>query len=244
MNENQNSSANSENKNNIKKRKIQTQRLVLTALFTAISYLSMYVVNFKVMFLTFDIKDTLMAIAAMLLGPVVGVAISLIVSLIELLLISGTGFYGFIMNFISSAVFVFTASFIYKIKRTKKGSCIALLAAVFFSTAVMLIMNLLVTPFYIGATASDVAAMIPKILFPFNLIKFVVNAALVLLFYKPISTAVKRAGFGFAKDSLQGEEKTYTFNRATLLTVLVAIALIAISLVIFFAVLGGNVSFF
>ncbi len=214
------------------------RKLVVLSLFAAVSYLSMYIVNFKVEFLTFDIKNVFLTIPAMLFGPLAGVVISLVVSFIEFVVISTTGFYGLVMNFISSASFAAAAALVYRFRRSRSGSYLALLTATLVSTAVMLLANLLITPFYLGCGVSDVAALLPKLIFPFNFIKCLVNAGLVLIFYKPISVILRRSGI-VKTDTPSG----YRFDRGTFVTLLLALLLIAASMVVFFYVLGGKVSF-
>ena len=75
------------------------------ALLCALAYICEFVFRIKVSFLTFDAKDAIIAIGALAFGPVSGVAMSLVVALLELVTVSETGFYGFLMNFLSSAVF-------------------------------------------------------------------------------------------------------------------------------------------
>lgn len=216
----------------------RTRKLVILALFAAIAYLSMYIVNFKVDFLTFDIKNVFITVAAMLFGPVAGGILSLVVAFIEFLAISTTGFYGFVMNFLSSASFAVVAALLYRRKRTNVTAYLSLICATLASTAVMLLFNLIVTPFYMGVGVSVVAGMIPTLLFPFNLIKCLVNAAIVLIFYKPISVVLKRGGI------IKSEEKPiYRLDKHTLFTWLLAVLVIVLSLVIFFLVLGGKISF-
>ncbi len=210
----------------------------MLSLFTAISYLSIYIVNFRVGFLTFDIKNVFITIAAMVYGPVAGVVVSLLTALLEWLLFSTTGFYGFLMNFLSSASFAAVAALIYRMKRKPAFSYIALASAILASTAVMLVANLLITPFYMGGTTSDVAALIPKLLFPFNVIKCLVNAAGVLLFYKPVTLVLVRTKMIRKSDS---QERYWT--KRTLLTIVISLGVIASSLAVFFAVLGGDITF-
>lgn len=218
------------------------RRLVVLSLFAAVSYLSMYIVNFKVEFLTFDIKNVFMVIPAMIFGPVAGIVIALVVSVIEFLLISTTGFYGLVMNFISSASFAALPALVYRFKRSQRGSYLALLVGTFGSTAMMLLANLVITPFYMGVGVADVAAMLPRLLFPFNLIKCLVNAALVLILYKPISVILKRSGILRGRE--EGKETArYRFDLPTVMTILAALVIIGISLLIFFFVLDGKIHF-
>ena len=211
--------------------------LVMLALFTAIAYLSIFIVNFKVLFLTFDIKNVFITIAAMIYHPLVGVLVSFIAALIEFITMPETGFYGFVMNFISSASFAFVAAWIYKRQKTLIGSYMALGLAAVVSTAVMMVANLFITPFYMGVTMSEVASKIPTIFFPFNFIKCIVNAALVLVLYKPISLIMSRAGV------VKKDTGSRYFVKNTLLTLVIAFVLLAVSLTVFFVILGGQVDF-
>ena len=210
----------------------------MLSLFTAISYLSIYIIHFNVQFLTFDIKNVFITIAAMLFGPWAGVVVSLLAAFLELVLYSTTGYYGFVMNFLSSASFAALAGWFYKRHKTLQGSYLALTLATVFSTAVMMVANLLITPLYLNGSISDVAALLPTLLFPFNFIKCIVNAALVLVFYKPISLVMVRAGM-IRKEGSQGKY----FSKKTVITWIAAVILMAVSMVIFYAVLGGHIDF-
>ncbi len=222
--------------------KIRTVAAV--AVFCALAYVACVVFHFRASFLTFDLKDAVMTVGAMLFGPAWGFAMVLVVALIEMVTVSTTGLYGFVMNVLASASFVCAASFIYTRRRTMKGALVGTLCAVAAMTAVMMLANLVITPFYIGATAADVAKMIPTLLLPFNLTKAVFNAALVFILYKPISAALRRAGFASVTvlgtdTAAHKPEKT----RGLGLTIVIAALVAAAALVFFFLVLHGSVSF-
>ena len=214
------------------------------AVFCALAYVACVVFHFRASFLTFDLKDAVMTVGAMLFGPAWGFAMVLVVALIEMVTVSTTGLYGFVMNVLASASFVCAASFIYTRRRTMKGALVGTLCAVAAMTAVMMLANLVITPFYIGATAADVAKMIPTLLLPFNLTKAVFNAALVFILYKPISAALRRAGFASVTvlgtdTAAHKPEKT----RGLGFTIVIAALVAAAALVFFFFVLHGSVSF-
>ena len=61
------------------------------------------------------------------------------------------------------------------------------------ATAVMLLWNFLITPIYMGVPRATVAAMLVPVFLPFNLGKYILNAALTMLIYKPIVTALRKA---------------------------------------------------
>jgi hypothetical protein len=86
------------------------------------------------------------------------------------------------------------------------------LATTLATTGVMLLLNMYITPLYFGMPRSSVVEMIPKILLPFNFAKALLNSSLALLLYKPIITALRRAGL-----VERGSHKT-DFNKTTVLT--------------------------
>ena len=99
------------------------KKLALTAVFVALAYISLFITPFPKIagFLTLDLKDAVITLGAMFLGPISAILISLLVSFIEMITISGTGFWGFLMNFLGSAVFAAVASLVYKYRRTLIG---------------------------------------------------------------------------------------------------------------------------
>ena len=226
------------------------KRLVIAALFCALAYAAMFVTSWiKVAFLTFDAKDTIITIAGLLFGPVYSLVISLVVSLIEFITVGDTGFWGFLMNFLSSAAFSSTCALIYKYKKNITGAVIGLAVSVVSMTAMMVLLNLLVTPIYTGMPAADVAAMIPTLFLPFNLTKATMNAALTLMLYKPVSRALKAAKITDVSDALTEKTKKESDSnkKSSLLTNLLVMSIglffVALSVVIFIVVLGGNFSF-
>ena len=118
------------------------------------------------------------------------------------------------------------------------GALIGLVSAVFAVTSVMMLANLFITPYYIGGTVADVAALIPKMLLPFNLVKAILNAAIVLLLYKPLSKLLKRIGFLYSAQSVPQEDgKQENSRMRSALITIIALLVIAGSLAIIFFVL-------
>jgi len=228
--------------NTLNKRSELIKKIALCGVFAAFAYVCVCVFRIKVSFLTLDIKDAMITSAAMIFGPVPGVAISLVVAFIEMITLSETWLYGFIMNFLSSATLSVVASVIYRSRRSLFSAIIGLITAIFSVTAVMLLANLFITPFYMGVSTKEVAALIPKLLLPFNLTKATLNCSLVMIIYKPISTALARAG-AIKKTSSQNSAG-YRFGGKTLAVTLGALAILAICLVIFFVVLNAEILFF
>ena len=218
------------------KRRENLLRMVVVAVFCALAYACQFVFRIRVSFLTFDAKDAVMAIGAMIFGPVWGVVMAFLVAFLEFLTLSGTGVYGFIMNFASSAAFTALCAGVYKHKRTMVGAVLGLCTAVLGTTAWMMLLNLIVTPYYMtGGSVKAVAELIPTLLLPFNLTKSLMNAGLVLVLYKPVSLALKKAKI------LKGGPDKFTFDKKTLAVLIGGLSLIAVCVVIFLVVLHGNI---
>ena len=225
-------------------------RMVVMALFVALAYATMFVFRFNVTFLTFDLKDVFLTIGGLLFGPVAAVIMSLLVALLEFITVGDTGFYGFLMNFISSAVFTSVCALVYKYRKKLSGAVIGLVAAVIVMTGVMLIMNLIVTSLYTSSTSSEVAKMIPTLLLPFNLTKAIFNAALVLLLYKPVSRALKAVKLMPSSSRSCSEQvdqvaadhagRKAVNLKNTLLALFIGVALLAVSIAVFVFVLHGE----
>ena len=56
-----------------------------------------------------------------------------------------------------------------------------------------MLMNIFVTPIYMKVPREMVIDLLPSLLMPFNFAKALMNAALAMLIYKPVSIALKRA---------------------------------------------------
>ena len=215
------------------------QKIAVVSMVCALSYLCMFVFRFKVGFLTFDIKDAVLAIASLLYGPIWGVISSALVAVLEMITVSETGVYGCIMNFLSSASFTFVCGFIYKYRKKLSGAVVGVTTGAFTMTAVMLVANLFITPYYMGVPRGEVAAMIPTLLLPFNAVKAVVNGAVTLLIYKPFTIGLKRAGVLPKKES-----SDYRFGGKTIILTLISLLFIAVSILVLFKMLGGSFEVF
>lgn len=216
------------------------KKTVCVGMFCALAFIVSFLFPFKVSFLTFDTKDAIIAIGGMFFGPVNALIMSIIVPLLELATNSTTGWYGLIMNFLSSAAFSVTAALIYKYKRRISGAVISLICAIFFATAVMLLANLFITPLYaeyIGFPL-DINAELPRLFLPFNLTKYIFNAAIVLLLYKPLTSALKATGLISQKSGASNQKSGNVIF--TVVSAICAVLLIIGCILIYIFVLGGE----
>jgi riboflavin transporter FmnP len=177
-------------------KKMTTKKLTSLALFTALAVVFSFLLRIplvpSVSFLTYDPKDIVLALAGFLFGPYSALAVTGMASLLENLFTGGS-IVDIVMNFISSATFVCTASFVYRKMHTKNGAVIGLLAGTAVNVIAMLVWNYIVDPFYFGVDQSVVNAMLPAIGL-FNVLKQGINSGILLLVYKPIVTALRKSG--------------------------------------------------
>lgn len=158
-------------------------------------------------FLSFDLKDVVIVIGGFLYGPLAAAAITLVVSLVEMVTVSSTGLIGLLMNVLASCSFACVAAVIYRIKHDLWGAILGLLTGTVAMTAVMLLWNWLITPIYMRVDRSVVAGMLLPTFLPFNLVKGGINATLAVLLYKPIVTALRAAHLAEESTAKKGEAK-------------------------------------
>lgn len=175
------------------------RRSVVLSTFVAMAYALSAAAHFLMLpivpavpFLKYDPKDVVIAVGGFLFGPLSGALVAFLTALIETFTISETGIIGTIMNVISSACFVCPAAWWYRKRRTLSAAFTGLLFGALVTLAVMLLWNYFLTPLYMGIPRDAVVDLLPWIML-FNLLKISANAALTLLLYKPLRTALTKA---------------------------------------------------
>ncbi len=209
--------------------KYDTRTLVGVALFISLAYVISFF-KIEILHLSFNAKEAVLIIESFIFGPIAGVVSSFILSLIEMIP-SGTGPYGALMNFVSSAVYALSASLVYMRMRKMWGAVLSLGVATVLTTAVMMIMNILITPLYItGVSSGAVVQMIPTLLLPFNFAKYLFNSAITLALYKPVLSALKRARLMHTDEN---DTKAQNTKTNTLISLISAAVLLAIAIGLF-----------
>ena len=178
----------------MERKNTSVRKMALLALLAAVAYIMVALIRVPVvMFLSYEPKDVIITIGGFLFGPLAAFFISLVVSLVEMVTISGTGPIGALMNLISTCAFACTASLIYKKKHDLWGAVLGLLVGSVTMIGVMLLWNWLVTPVYLKYPREAVEAMLVPVFLPFNVLKAGLNSALTLLIYKPVSRGLRKA---------------------------------------------------
>ena len=216
-----------------KSRKFDTKSIVLVGMFCAVSYVVMLLSKLIPIsvagFLTFDLKDVIIAICGLMLGPIPAIIVSVIVSFIEMITISSTGPIGLLMNVISTCAFVCPAAILYKYKRKFSSAIIGAIIGIVSMTVVMILWNWLVTPLYMGIDREILVSMLIPTFLPFNLLKSGINAAATILLYKPIITALRKAKL-LAPQPTHAPKKNLTVG-VTLISLFVIVSLVLVVLV-------------
>lgn len=173
----------------------QTKKLTVLAMLCAFAYVAMVFLRFPVvLFLKYEPKDVIITIGGFLYGPLAAFAVSVVVSFIEMLTVSDTGWIGMIMNILSTCSFACTAAFFYKRRHNLTGAFTGLVIGTVLMVAVMLDWNYILTPLYMGQSRADIAAMLVPVFLPFNLIKGGLNGAFTALLYRPLVQGLRKAG--------------------------------------------------
>ena len=217
----------------------RTNKLTLLAMLSAVACVVMFIrVSFMpaAPFLIYDPKDIVIAIGGFILGPLAVIAMSLIVSFVEMFTVSADGWVGFAMNVLSSCSFALPAALIYKKVHTLKGALIGLLAGWLFVTAMMIMWNYIITPVYRGFPREVIVPMLPTIFLPFNLIKYGLGAATTMLVYKPLSLALQKMKI------IQKTQSQTSVKENLIVGVVLAICLAAIPCVLLLLVMQGVIS--
>lgn len=185
-------------------------RLVKVAILASISYLLMFVqmpIPIAPPFMKVDLADVPALIGGFAMGPWYGVLIQLIKNVLNLSK-TMTGGVGELSNFVVGSTFVLVSSLIYRNKKTRKNSVLALVLGIVAMSAIATLSNAFVVfPIYgevMNLELEAFAAMIPgnnlvsnyftMMVFavaPFNLIKGAVEAIITQLLYKRISPILK-----------------------------------------------------
>ncbi len=178
------------------KTKMTTRQMVGMAMLAAISIAFVSVIHFPLFpaaaFLEYDPADIPILIGTFAYGPIAGFLLTVVVSLIQGTTVSAaSGPIDIVMHIVATGSCTLISGTIYQKMKTKKGAAIALVVGVITMTLAMVLMNLILTPLFMGAPIEAVIAMLVPIIIPFNLLKYSINCLITFLLYKSISHILK-----------------------------------------------------
>ena len=174
-----------------------TRKLAAMGIMAGISVVLVFLIHFPIFpaapFLEYDPADIPILIITFAYGPIAGLLVTIVASIIQGLTVSAqSGVYGIIMHIISTGSFVLVAGVIYHFKRNRLGAGSALVCGTIASAALMAVANLIITPIFMGVDIDIVRSMLLPVIIPFNLIKAGINSLITFFIYKRISGLIKQ----------------------------------------------------
>ncbi len=174
----------------------RTVKLVKMGVMAAISVALVYLIHFPIFpavaFLEYDPADIPILIGTFAFGPLAGLALTVVTSVIQGLTVSsGSGLYGILMHVIATGMLVIVSGSIYGRKKTKNMAVVSLLCGMAAMAVVMMGANIVITPLFMGVSAEAVWSLMPFIV-GFNLIKAGINGGVTFILYKRIANFLRR----------------------------------------------------
>lgn len=176
--------------------KTKNAKIAKMAMLVAISIVLVMLIRFPIFpavsFLEYDPADIPILIGTFAFGPLAGVVLTVVTSLIQGLTVSASsGFYGIIMHIIATSVLVSVAGIIYRRNKSKKSAIIGLIAGTAAMTVIMFFANMIITPMFTGMPLEAIMKLMPFILL-FNVAKAGINSVVTFILYKRISPFLHR----------------------------------------------------
>lgn len=186
-------------------RNFAVRNICVIGIFSALSVVLAMLIHLPLLpmvsFLEYDPADISIFLIAGALGPVAGLIMTAVVSLIQGLTVSAaSGWIGIAMHFLATGLFVLaecaTLALLRNRVSTTKSMALAMCAGVVAMTAIMTLWNIVLTPIFMGVSRADFMPYLPYIVL-FNLLKAAINgtAAFFLwqLLRRPIEKYLPRA---------------------------------------------------
>lgn len=183
-------------------RSASVKKLAVMAMLVALSVVLVSLVHFPlfapVAFLEYDPADIPILIGTFAYGPLAGLVLTAVASLIQGFTVSAqSGVMGIAMHIFATSTLVLVAGSIYKLRHTRSGAVLGLLCGTLAMTAAMMAFNHFLTPYFVTPDLSDAAAvaanrayvdsLLVPFIAPFNLIKAGANSVITFLVYKTVS---------------------------------------------------------
>ncbi|MGI6632504.1 MAG: ECF transporter S component [Bacillota bacterium] len=169
--------------------------LPLVGILAAMSLCLELAVHFPVLsaapYLLYSPGDLPILIAAIVVSPAAGVAAAFANATLFVMLTGQGGPWGALMHFIASGGMAFVVGWLYSKSKRLDAS---LFAGVLTRIALMVPLNLLVTPLYTGMTAKQVMQLIVPVIIPFNVIHGGLNSVLAFVLFAAAPNVFKLKG--------------------------------------------------
>ncbi len=168
--------------------------LVLSGILAGMSLVLEVFVHFPVLaaapFLLYSPGDLPIIVAAVVVGPLAGVAAALVNATLFVVLTGQGGPWGALMHFIASGGMAWVIGYLWR----KSGKLhLSMVAGILTRVALMVPLNLVITPIYTGAPRAVVMGMIVPVIIPFNLIHAGLNTVVSYALIKGLPQRVTAA---------------------------------------------------
>lgn len=183
-----------------KKSGTDVRKMTTMAMLVAIGVILMALIEVPIFpaapFLKYDPADIPILIGTLIYGPVAGLIMTFVISFIQSFLIHGSsGVIGFVMHVIATGAMVLVTGLWYKMRESSRPRLRAALALIFGALAMvvfMVLMNLIITPMFMGAPVETVVGMLIPVIIPFNVIKAGLNCIIAFIVYKYVEKLAVR----------------------------------------------------
>ena len=190
-------------------KRINTRLLVLSAALAALSVVLAFFIHFPIIpvlpFLEYDPADILIFVSSYVFGMPVGLAITVVVSIVQGTTVSASSNpIGIAMHIFSTGGFVLASGFVYfltrKLRQTERHKTLFMILSLAASTAagivtvvaLMTVLNIFLTPIVMeNVTRDDLIRDFLGLIVLFNLIKISINGVAAAIFSVPFRMLAK-----------------------------------------------------
>ena len=172
--------------------KTKIRMLTSMAMLSAVAVVLVAIIHFPLFpaapFLEYDPADIMIWIGTFAYGPLAGLIMTVVVSVIQGVTVSAqSGIIGIIMHILATGSFVLLAGNLYKRNKSKSGAIWALIWGSLLMIAVMVLWNIIFTPIYMGVDRAVVIDLLIPAIIPFNVVKAGINSVITFFVYKRVS---------------------------------------------------------
>ena len=174
-----------------------TKKLTTVSMLSALGVAIVFLIRFPIFpnfsFLEYDPADVPILFGTLTFGPLVGMIMTVIVSIVQGVTVSsGSGVIGIFMHIVATGSMVLAIGLVNQwLQKSKFSLYAAGLAGIAVMTVVMIIFNIFITPLHTGAPRSFIIENIGYFA-AFNLIKASLNVVISLLLYVPLRKIIDR----------------------------------------------------
>lgn len=178
-----------------------TLRLTTLGMLAALSLVLVFF-NFPLFpsapFLKFDFADIPLLICSMLFGSLPSLAVLFVVSVVQAFLLGGDSYLGCIMHFVASGAMLVVTGLLCRKSSSTLRTILGLVLGALTMTALMIPMNYLITPLYLGGHSKETVGIISSLMLPtiipFNIIKSGCNCLLAFVVFRLLRSFFDRQG--------------------------------------------------